>query len=108
VKEVAGKVTGDSKLQTRGRSGRWQDSERDWRHQGYVAQQIIEQRKEKPRLDAGAPIGSMDEISSKSYRIVCSNAQSQETCNYDNYDHDADDVENVHWILRLRHARLQH
>ena len=32
--------------------------------------------------------------------------QSQKTCNYDNYDHDADDVENVHCVLRLTYARL--
>jgi hypothetical protein len=33
-------------------------------------------------------------------RRACSKVQSQKTCNYDNYDHDADDVENVHWALR--------
>jgi hypothetical protein len=39
-------------------------------------------------------------------RRVCLKVQSQKTCNYDNYDHDADDVENVHCVLRLTYARL--
>jgi hypothetical protein len=34
--------------------------------------------------------------------------QSEEACNYDYDDHDADDVKNVHCVLRLRHARLQY
>jgi hypothetical protein len=29
---------------------------------------------------------------------------SQEACNYDYYDHDADDVENVHCVLRLTYV----
>src|ERR1700730_11487421 len=33
--------------------------------------------------------------------VFCSKVHSQKTCNYDNYDHDADDVENVHCVLRL-------
>ena len=37
-----------------------------------------------------------DGIRSKSYRIVCSNAQSQESCNEDYDDHDTNDVEDVH------------
>ena len=41
------------------------------------------------------------------YRIPCSKVHSQETCNYDYYDYDADDVKNVHCALRRRHARLQ-
>jgi hypothetical protein len=34
--------------------------------------------------------------------------QSEETGDKENDDDDADDVENVHGILRLRHARFQH
>jgi hypothetical protein len=33
------------------------------------------------------------------YRIVCSKMHSQEARNYDYYDHDTDDVENVHCVL---------
>jgi len=43
----------------------------------------------------------------KSYRMVCSNVQPEESGNKDYDDHDADDVKNVHCTLRLRHARLQ-
>ena len=39
--------------------------------------------------------------------VLASNVHAQETCDYDDYDHDADDVENVHCALRLRHARLR-
>ena len=53
------------------------------------------------------PLASHDTIRSKSYRIVCSNVQPQESGNKDYDDHDADDVKNVHSTLRLRHARLQ-
>ena len=41
------------------------------------------------------------------YRIPCSKVHSQETCNYDYYDYDADDVKNVHCTLRRMHARLR-
>jgi len=41
------------------------------------------------------------------YRILCSKVHSQEPCNYDYYDHDADDVKNVHCALLRMHARLQ-
>jgi hypothetical protein len=33
--------------------------------------------------------------------------QSEETCNKEDYDHNADDVKNIHCVHRLRHARLQ-
>jgi hypothetical protein len=41
------------------------------------------------------------------HRILCSKVHSQEPCNYDYYDHDADDVKNVHCALRRMHARLR-
>src|SRR5471030_2452835 len=40
--------------------------------------------------------------------MVCSSVQPEEACNEKHYDHDADDVENIHCVLRLRHARLQY
>jgi hypothetical protein len=52
-------------------------------------------------------LASRDTIRSKSYRMVCSNAQPEESGNKDYDDHDADDVKNVHCTLRSRHARLQ-
>ena len=39
-------------------------------------------------------------------RSLCSKVRSKKTCNYNNYGHDADDIENVHCVLRLRYARL--
>ena len=43
-----------------------------------------------------APDRQHDEIRSRSYRTVCSNTQPEEACNDDDYNHDADDVEDVH------------
>jgi hypothetical protein len=40
--------------------------------------------------------------------VFRSSVQPEETRNKENYDDDADDVENVHCELRLRHARLQY
>jgi hypothetical protein len=54
------------------------------------------------------PLADHDTIRSKSYRMVCSNVQPEESGNKDYDDHDADDVKNVHCTLRLRHARLQY
>jgi len=34
--------------------------------------------------------------------------QPEEACDYDDDNHDADDVENVHWVLRSRHALVPH
>jgi hypothetical protein len=34
--------------------------------------------------------------------------QTQVSCNNKNYDHDANDVENIHCVLRLRLARPQY
>ena len=34
--------------------------------------------------------------------------QTQEACDKENDDDDADDVENVHWVLRLRQADFQY
>ena len=45
-----------------------------------------------------------NEIRIESYRIGCSNVQSEEASDYDYDDYDADDVENVHCVLRLSHA----
>jgi hypothetical protein len=39
--------------------------------------------------------------------IPYSGVQTKEACNKDDNDHDADDVKNVHWVLRLRYARFQ-
>ena len=39
---------------------------------------------------------------------VYSTVQSEVACNEKYYNHDADDVENIHCVLRLRHARLQY
>jgi hypothetical protein len=36
--------------------------------------------------------------------LVYSDTQSEEACNHEYYDHDADDVENVHCALLLRYA----
>jgi hypothetical protein len=40
--------------------------------------------------------------------ISCSGVQPEEAGNKENDDDDADDVENIHDVLRLRHARFQH
>jgi hypothetical protein len=40
-------------------------------------------------------------------RAKCSNVQPEKACNKDNDDDHADDVENIHDVLRLRHARFQ-
>ncbi len=37
----------------------------------------------------------------------CSSVQPEKACDKENDDDDADDVENVHGVLRLRHARFQ-
>jgi hypothetical protein len=58
-------------------------------------------------LSVYTALASRDTIRSKSYRMVCSNAQPEESGNQDYDDHDADDVKNVHCTLRARHARLQ-
>jgi hypothetical protein len=34
--------------------------------------------------------------------------QTKEACDEENDDDDADDVENVHWVLRLRQAHFQY
>jgi len=39
--------------------------------------------------------------------IPHSDVQSKEACNKDDYDDDADDVKNVHCVLRSRQARFQ-
>lgn len=41
-------------------------------------------------------------------QISCSGVQPEKACDKEDHDDDADDVENVHGILRLRHARFQH
>jgi hypothetical protein len=38
----------------------------------------------------------------KSYPIAWSGVQSEEACNHNYYDHDADDVEDIHSVLQLR------
>ena len=38
----------------------------------------------------------------------CCSTQTQETCNEKYNDHDADDVENIHCVLRLRPVRIQY
>lgn len=58
-------------------------------------------------LSVTTALASRDTIKSKSYRMVCSNAQPEESGNQDYDDHDADDVKDVHCTLRSRHARLQ-
>src|ERR1700738_5179029 len=40
--------------------------------------------------------------------IPYSDVQTKETCNKDDYDYYADDVENIHCVLRLRYARFQY
>jgi hypothetical protein len=41
------------------------------------------------------------------YQAVCSNVHAYKTCDDDDHDHDADDIEDVHHVLRLRRVRLQ-
>jgi hypothetical protein len=41
-------------------------------------------------------------------RYVVSSVQAQEACNKDDNYHYADDVENVHCVLRSRYARFQY
>jgi hypothetical protein len=41
-------------------------------------------------------------------RHVVSDVQTKETCNKDDNDHYADNVENIHCVLRSRHARFQY
>ena len=38
----------------------------------------------------------------------CSNVQTKVSCNNKHYDYDANDVENIHYVLRLRLARPQY
>jgi hypothetical protein len=38
---------------------------------------------------------------------ICSSVQPEKACNKEDDDDDADDVENVHGVLRLRHTRSQ-
>ena len=37
-----------------------------------------------------------------------SNMQPEESCNNDDDNHDADEIENVHYTLRLSHARIRY
>jgi hypothetical protein len=53
----------------------------------------------------GQPAIERPQDESRTHLIVYSNTQSEEACNHDYYDHDADDVENVHCALLLRYAR---
>jgi MtN3 and saliva related transmembrane protein len=41
-------------------------------------------------------------------QIFCSSVQPEKACDKEDDDDDADDVENVHCGLRVRHARFQH
>jgi hypothetical protein len=43
---------------------------------------------------------------SRSVEAFVQRCSPKKTCNYNNYGHDADDIENVHCVLRLRYARL--
>jgi regulator of sigma D len=40
--------------------------------------------------------------------VAYSDVQTQEACNKDDNYHYADDVENIHCVLRSRHARFQY
>jgi hypothetical protein len=40
--------------------------------------------------------------------IPYSDVQTQQACNNDGNDHYADDVENVHCVLRFKYARFQY
>jgi MtN3 and saliva related transmembrane protein len=51
----------------------------------------------------------MRDLNSRSLRqISCSNMQPEKACDKEDNNDDADDVENVHGVLRLRHSRFQH
>jgi hypothetical protein len=41
-------------------------------------------------------------------RYIVSDVQTKEACNKDDNYHYADDVENIHCVLRSRYARLQY
>jgi hypothetical protein len=45
-----------------------------------------------------------DQNSSPPVFAKCSSMQPEKACDKENDDDDADDVENVHGVLRLRHA----
>jgi hypothetical protein len=64
-------------------------------------------KRKRIALSYYCPLASHDKIRPRSYRMDCS-TQPEESGNKDYDDHDADDVKNVHCILRLRHARLQY
>jgi hypothetical protein len=71
---------------------------------GWVAASHPGHQASWPRFEMAGP----DQIRSTSHKIARSDAQSQEARNRDNHDQDADDVEKVHWALRLWHARASY
>ena len=56
---------------------------------------------------AGARLSTRRSNNGTAILLVYSDTQSEEACNHEYYDHDADDVENIHCALRFRFVRLQ-
>jgi hypothetical protein len=57
--------------------------------------------------EKGRPVAAFPPSEGVANRYV-SGVQTQEACNKDDNYHYADDVENVHCVLRSRHARFQY
>ena len=72
---------------------------------GVVAQSTLLHQIDLASDKRGQPAIERPQDENRTHLIVYSNTQSEEACNHDYYDHDADDVENVHCALLLRYAR---